>query len=357
VRLAALREISPADAIPLFQEALAIARDPAVQDHRFAMYWLEDLQQLHWFLGESEAAIHCLREALTAARTIGHCPKQAGILFELFRKARELGRFDEAMAFLEEAVPILVKIGERKAAHDALSALASGYCEQGHPEKALPWFESALAFSREFGNKDDECYLLNGLGIAHYCRRDFHKAIESYEASLAIARASANKEAEAVALYNIGDCWHQLGDLARAEPLYQGSLALDMPSTSYICAYGLACISFSQKADQEASKRMAECERLCRKLLETTPNANKPAFLIALSRLAAGETGQGIEACREALRTHYTPYDASMALCDLAALRQAAPDIKGLERMEQILREALQKESAACAHTSEPCPN
>ncbi|MBN2577291.1 MAG: tetratricopeptide repeat protein [Deltaproteobacteria bacterium] len=338
LRVGPLREISGAEAIPLLVEALAIARK--VQDHRFAMYWLLDMYRLHRSLQENDEAIRCLGEALAAARIIGHRHFQADILFELHNAKWALRRFDEAMRDLEEAVPTLIQIGEKKATRNALMVLAEHYKDQGHPEKALPWYERALAFSREFGNKADEGAFLNGLGIAYYYLKDFRKAIESYEQGLEIARSLSDPDLEAITLYNVGDCWHQLGELAKAEPLYRASRTLDRVGTSYICAYGLACIAFTLKDGAEARKRMDECVLLCRKALENPGLGHKPAYLMALAYLALGEVESGLAACHEALQKRYTPFDVAMALCDLDALKQAAPGLAGFEEMERLLREA-----------------
>jgi len=338
LRLNPLHEICAAEAVPLLVEALGIARE--VQDHRFAMYWLLDLYRLHMSLQENDEAIACLGQALAAARVIGHRHLQANILLELHNAKWGLQRFDEAMKDLEEAVPTLIQVGEKKATRDALMVLAEHYKDQGHPEKALPWYERALAFSREFGNKADEGSFLNGLGIAYYYLKDFRKAIASYEQGLEIARSQSDPDLEAVTLYNIGDCWHQLGELAKAEPLYQASRALDKPGTSYICAYGLACIAFSRKDGAEAAKRMGECVRLCRAALDNPGLGHKPAYLLALAHLALGEVEPGLTTCREALLNRYTPFDVAMALCDLEALKQAAPELASLDEMERLLREA-----------------
>jgi tetratricopeptide (TPR) repeat protein len=196
---------------------------------------------------------HIHRIGLVAARHAHDRQAEAWMLTSLGGAHRPLGRFDEAIEYLEKALPICREVGDRwgeaRALHYlTLSRLRFGRFDEArlrtqsspgidsfqraHREPSLPLrilnaavgpLEQALMISREVGDRYREGHILSNLGEVYWQLGRHREGIECLERSLAICRAIGDSRGHSFALYNLAEVNRNQGHLEEAADQYRES--------------------------------------------------------------------------------------------------------------------------------------
>ena len=82
----------------------------------------------------------------------------------------------------------LVKIVDRRGEGNALGNLGLAYSDLGEYQKAIEYYEQALEIAREIGDKQGEGNALCNLGVAYDFLGEYQKAIKYHTQYLEIAR-------------------------------------------------------------------------------------------------------------------------------------------------------------------------
>ncbi|MDN5745516.1 MAG: tetratricopeptide repeat protein, partial [Nocardioidaceae bacterium] len=123
-------------------ERLAQSTEPAVRSIA-----LQALSHVRENEGDLAGAVEASEHALAGA-TVDHGPWiRAMIHAQLAGLYSQLGRFDEARPHAEEAVPILLRLGARDDALQAMAVTAIGHLEAGDPAAAERVLEETVALS------------------------------------------------------------------------------------------------------------------------------------------------------------------------------------------------------------------
>ncbi|RMG22501.1 MAG: tetratricopeptide repeat protein, partial [Methanobacteriota archaeon] len=146
--------------------------------------------------------------------------------FNVGKAAREAGKMNEAMGWLEKALSISREIGDRAGEGVTLNNIGMIYHARGDYEQALKYYQESLSISREIGDRAGEGVTLNNIGQIYNARGDYEQALKYYQESLSIFREIGDRAGEGVTLDNIGQIYHARGDYEQALKYYQESLSI-----------------------------------------------------------------------------------------------------------------------------------
>lgn len=221
----------PDNARQLLVEALALAGhagDPVL------------ICRIHWRLGvlaakfdDSEAHY---RTALAAAA--GDPYLRAGALLNLGYNRLRANRFDEAIAFLSQALEPARSCGAKALTANISGNLGWCYYRMGDIERAMQLFTAAASLTQVVGDIDDQQAWLVDMGNVCRLRGDLARAADFQQRAAMLARAAGDDQAVAVAWANLADIALDRGDLAAAEDFNQQALAVkrrlgDLQSLAY----------------------------------------------------------------------------------------------------------------------------
>jgi tetratricopeptide (TPR) repeat protein len=97
---------------------------------------------------------------------------------------RATGQPSQALAYLEQALPIQREVGDRGGEAATLANIGVVYNATGQPGQALAYYEQALPIQREVGDRGGEATTLANLGVVYNATGQPSKALEYYEQAL-----------------------------------------------------------------------------------------------------------------------------------------------------------------------------
>ncbi|MEM6989896.1 MAG: tetratricopeptide repeat protein [Myxococcota bacterium] len=185
-------------------------------------------------LGHGEEADSLTERALQRARDFGHPPLLAFALTTRASALESVGRYDEAMAFIEEAIEVAghADAWKQSAAAQIEGVFLEGY-RRGNTESALRLGRLAeAALARAGGDAQLQASLLSNLGATYHRMGDVEAACSAMAESLMIREANpraysspiAHKLAVVAARENVGACMITAGQYAEALPFLESAL-------------------------------------------------------------------------------------------------------------------------------------
>jgi tetratricopeptide (TPR) repeat protein/transcriptional regulator with XRE-family HTH domain len=174
------------DAVACLHEALTLSRqaeDPLCEATAILNLGMVCKDQKRY-----DDAIAYLEMTLTLHRALGS--KHVGsVLMNLGMVFVQTGRLQEGASRMEEALAVLIRVGNRALESLAHSELAGAYRQLGRTDDAVRWARSALDISRKVNDEYQETAALHALGQALADAGDTDQA----RASLASAHALATR--------------------------------------------------------------------------------------------------------------------------------------------------------------------
>lgn len=135
-----------------------------------------------------------------------------------------LGRFDEALAYLDRAQPAAEAVGNWGMAWITLLSRREVYLRQGQPERMFAVFDEMLAMSRRVGNYRLECWTLGWDSIYAQRYHSFERALFKRQAAMVLAEEFGLEYDRAWSALEIGDIYRVMGDSAAARRWYDTAL-------------------------------------------------------------------------------------------------------------------------------------
>ena len=115
-----------------------------------------------------------------------------------------------------------------------LSGLGYAYGELGQYEQAIEFHQQALAIAQETGRQGRQRIVLSTIGRVYRELSQYEQAIESFQQSLASAQAMENNGlGESLALCDLGDTYASLGQHEQAAEFYEQAAEI-LPSASCV---------------------------------------------------------------------------------------------------------------------------
>ena len=181
-------------------------------------------------LGEYEKAIAFYQQALDMSRKIGDHLAESSNINNLAALYSVLGRYGEAEPLLKQALTIRKqKLGDNHPDTAAsLNNLAELYRVQGRYSEAEPLYKEALAISKQQlgDNHPDVAQSLNNLAELYLSQGRYSEAEPLLKQSLAIRKQQLgdNHPDTAQSLNNLAGLYQSQGRYSEAEPLYKEAL-------------------------------------------------------------------------------------------------------------------------------------
>ncbi|MEZ4710670.1 MAG: tetratricopeptide repeat protein [Caldilineaceae bacterium] len=140
---------------------------------------------------------------------------------------RQIGEFQEALKYLNEALSIRRIEGLRSVEAYTLSSLGVTHTYLGEHQVALDCYQQALQISKQVGQIDLKCRILHNMGKAYAHLERIEDAEDNYKQSLEISRHIGNSLVEATVLHNLGNLNIELKrEFILALTFYQESLGI-----------------------------------------------------------------------------------------------------------------------------------
>jgi tetratricopeptide (TPR) repeat protein len=308
-------------------------------------------------LGRMDEVLPRLEQALEAFRQIGDRRGEGRVLGHLGIVFAHLGELRRAIEHYEDARMIMSEVGARRAEGSALAMLGSAYAALGEPRRAIEHYKQALEIAREIGDRRGECDALGNLGNAYLSLRKVRRAIDQYEGVVSIAREISDRRLEGRTLGNLGLAYATLGEMQRAIEHHERAHTIareigDRRGESE----ALGDLGFAYIALGEPRRAIEHFEQARALMRETGDRLSEGIVLGGLgdSYAVLGEPRPAIEYFERALviareigdrqKEGDALYDSALALDQLGERREA------IRRMEEALRIYRQIESPSREH-------
>jgi CHAT domain-containing protein len=274
-----------------------------------------------------------------------------------------LGRYTEAIEYLQETLEIEREIGNRRGEAASLGNLGIAYYSLGRYTEAIDYHRQSLEIKLEIGDRGGEANSQGSLGIAYYSLGRYTEAIDYHRQQLEIAREIGNRGGEANSLGSLGNAYRRLQQIPQAIQMYQSALAICTPTgfpvECFIFGSNLGDTHFQTQQWDEAisayEKALEAVEQRC--AWETSPTGKQ-----TLREEAVGVYQNMVQACintgnlRKALETversksrnlvedltnvRLFPKDAPPEICEqLETLRRENSSLQ--RRLEEIFTSAI----------------
>ncbi|QUQ68279.1 tetratricopeptide repeat protein [Kutzneria sp. CA-103260] len=173
-----------------------------------------------------DEAIAYYDQALQIRREVGDRQGEGSTLNNLGNVYRDLRRFEDAIAHYEQALPIRREVGDRYGEGSTLNNLGNVYRDLRRFEDAIAHYEQAQPIHREVGDRHGEGMTVNNLGLVYRDLRRFEDAIACFEQAQPIHREVGYRQGEGDTLNDLGlVCW-QLRRFEDAIAYYEQALPI-----------------------------------------------------------------------------------------------------------------------------------
>jgi len=211
-----------AEALPLYQQALELARDQSTRE--FEALTLNNMGLAHYENGQHRAARECFEQALGYFRAINAQRQAAGCWHNLGSVAWTQGRLSEAEQHFTEALTLLKALNDRAGEAETLASLGLVWEAQGQWSEATSAYIEALRILRELGDLYGQAQVLTNLGNVYWLLEDNDAATACYTYGLDLTRWLEDGRLEGQLLTNLGDVHRTQGSYPQAETLYKQAL-------------------------------------------------------------------------------------------------------------------------------------
>ena len=220
-------------------------------------------------LGDKDTGEWWLKRAVISAVRDSRRAVLGNALNELGRLYRELGRWEEAVAFHRDSLNVMIQIGNawgEAAARNGIGLAAWGQDDLrvAHSQLQL----SAVLFKRQ-GDGFQAANVLNNMALVAQARHLHEQAVEGYEASLAMLRPLGKRRGIVGVMQNLGAAYAEMGKTEEAETIILQSL-LEMRAIGYfdympLAVSHLAQIAWGRQSYERAVLLMASVEGMRQK--------------------------------------------------------------------------------------------
>lgn len=202
-------------ALPIFRTARELRSEATT---------LNTLGVIFMDLSEPQLALDHYGRALPIARKLGYVLLEASLLHNTGFAYGQLGEYEKALDYYKRALPL--KSGAPKSEATTLDSIGRIHIDLRHFETALRYLERALVIRRRIGDRRGEAITLNELGWVFNHRGQRRSALRLYRQSLELSRAVGNRFQQVITLDGIGEIQLALGETAAARKTLQSALVL-----------------------------------------------------------------------------------------------------------------------------------
>lgn len=315
---------------------------------------LYEMGNCHAFAGRFPQALARYDEALPLLRDSGAREREASVLNNRGFVFKRLGDMQGALDSYSAALAVFRDLGLREEEATALSNAGSAYQALGDPERALRHFEAGLPTWRELGERKSEAIALNNIGWSHRNLERYEQAVTYFDQAVEIARELGSDRHEGIYLGNRGRALLDLGRAGEAlESCRAGLAASDRANDARGRLLRSLCIGLAQLelGDLEAAgATLEETRGRAQKMGEKRALAETLVALAELRRetgdlLAAGEL---VDSALEIVEAVRTDVDIGSMRSSYLAFHRRFYDLK----IDLLMSQGRERRAAAFAATA-----
>lgn len=139
----------------------------------------------------------------------------AGALHSMGTAKVVMGRYDQGLTDLMEAVSIREQIEDYVGLMSSLNNVGYAYSEIKNDTRALEFYQKALSYSNHTNEPRDVGIIINNIGHVSLRQNDFETALEYFYRALEVNEQYADSRGVATTLSNIGLVYHKTGSYAK----------------------------------------------------------------------------------------------------------------------------------------------
>jgi diguanylate cyclase (GGDEF)-like protein len=175
-------------------------------------------------LGEDEAALPYLEQALDLANKMHHPLRTLHAMFALARVYTDTGNFDRASVQLDAARDLATQLGDEAALVETEECVADIADRRGDRAEERRASLAGLAHARRSGSSKWLQLALLNLGDSYLKTRDFNESLRYSKQALPIMLRTNQRDDEQVTLFNEGLAYIGLGSIKVGEKLAEGAI-------------------------------------------------------------------------------------------------------------------------------------
>jgi len=147
--------------------------------------------------------------------------------------AMQLGNYEQAIAYYEQAIIISRGLNDRRGEEAALANLGMAHAALSQPNTAMPYLQEALALAHRLGDLYGEIIILNNMNDLFVQLGQYDSAVEDRFRVLTLARKIGDRLSMANALRALGDLYRSMGRPKQSVNYYRQArevyATLDLP--------------------------------------------------------------------------------------------------------------------------------
>jgi tetratricopeptide (TPR) repeat protein len=172
---------------------------------------LRSLGRLYWYEGRFDDALASFEQALPVFREAGQSRLLAWTLRNLGTVHQQRGRYEDALASFEQALPVFRETEDLRGEAWTLRPLGEVHREQGRNQEAIDSFQRAVVIFRRLDDRLGEALATVALGDTYRVQGQHDQAATRLEQALPVFRRFGDRHAEAVTLRSLGDVYADQG--------------------------------------------------------------------------------------------------------------------------------------------------
>lgn len=179
-----------------------------------------------FFIGNSDSASFCYREALLAFISIKDISGMSACYNNLGLIAQETGQYDEALRLYQQSVELDRKLGDESGVALTQMNIVDIFVYQGNTKKALLLLDQILKINIKYSNKNEIMRVLINRASIYDNIREYGLAEKDLLEAIKIVEPLNDKYTEATALSNLGFINYHLGRTEDALQLLKRALLI-----------------------------------------------------------------------------------------------------------------------------------
>jgi tetratricopeptide (TPR) repeat protein len=148
------------------------------------------------------------------------------ILLDSGTDAIDIGQYDEALNYYNQALVIAREVGDRVGEGDTLTYIGFVYKAKGQHDQALEYYNQSLVIYREIGDRTREGHNLGFIGSVHLAKGQHDQSLEYFNQALVIYREVGDRAGEGNNLAYIGKMYKAKGQYNQALEYYNQALVI-----------------------------------------------------------------------------------------------------------------------------------
>ena len=179
---------------------------------------------IHRDLGNSDAALATLDEALSLAESKSLNSQKADILRQQSYLLIEMGKQDKAKSLAFESLDIARDFSLKREEADAIACIGHGFENNRDFQKALCWYQEGLDICDAHGLSNRKATLTGDIGKVYGIIGQLPESILFLKKALDLATEINYEKAIISSLYRLGDAYRSIEDKEKARDCYANAL-------------------------------------------------------------------------------------------------------------------------------------